>query len=282
MRTINRNPLEFLRSLIPSDPAPHVPDDSWECMFLGRAYNLIARTIWGDSWTGCEPTTVLPELLPDVIQSPRNVLFRVAADEQTETAHWYEPPRRFHLDLALELLHTQRPDVLPRSMGYLAGSDIRFPPTFTVYQWKIAQGLNRDEYEVARQALQRKRKVEKAIGHLCEEGTLQTKLRPQAGGDFSDVLPHFWRTEDYGERFTKWRMHSQNPFVHGNAESELQLIFVTKSSLARALQKIQTVKSIEPQAVQSAYVSDQISFMLQVAAACGITDKNPQCKAFIE
>lgn len=251
----------------------HTPDDSSECIFLGRAYHELAKAMFPE-WSGAELTMTLPELLPAAIENHRTILGSSLSDEKTEQAEWYETPRRALLDYAYDLLHKYRPELKPRPrVPGLFGSTISAPPRFTLFEWKAAKEINQAHYDAVRTALHRKRDVDKAIARLCEACVLQTRLRPPEGGAFSDVLPaSHWRTENYGERFKTWRMHPEQPF---GTSGELHFIFVERTSLAVAISRLKTEGGGGNPVDLTAFVSDQISFLLRTAAKCKVSAENP-------
>lgn len=270
MRTSDTSSTSLEDLFRPTEP-DHTPDDSAECVFLGRAYHQLARAI-DPEWTGRELTATLPELLPDAIQPYRTLLDGGAADENNIQAEWYEPPRRATLEYAYYLLHTARPDLRPKPRApRFFGSYSDPPPRFTLFEWKEAQEINRFHRELVQQSLDRKRRVDKTICELCEAGVLRTRLRQRIGGDYSPTLPvAHWRTESYGERFTKWRMNPQNPF---STYGELHFIFVERASLTVALERLRSGAAGDQQL--DGFVSDQISFLLRTASKCRVTADNP-------
>jgi hypothetical protein len=261
-----------LSTLLEGQEARHTPDDSVDCKYLSRAYHELARVIYPD-WTGTELGLTLPVLLPDAIE-PCNALLFGGQDEKTTPAEWYETPQRAVLEYALELLNTYRPDVRskPHAAGFAMGLSIA-SPRFTLHEWKVAQGINRADFERIKADLQKKRSVDKVICRLCEAGILLTRLRDPEGGEFSNVLPtSWWRTENYGERFRTWRMHPQRPF---STQCDLHCIFVDRASLAVALMRLKGGYNIESDAVLSTFVSDQILFLLEIATKCRVTADDP-------
>ncbi|MFN0219528.1 MAG: hypothetical protein ACKVP4_12030 [Hyphomicrobium sp.] len=252
-------------------PVPrHTPDDSFECIFLGRAYHEIAKAVFPD-WSGNELTLTLPDILPDAIE-PRAGLLTVV-DNAVE-AEWYEPPSRKQLDYAYDLLHVYRPDLRERSRtrGFFSGWGMP-APRFSLFEWKLAQKFNLEHHERVKEGLGKKWYIDKTISCLCEANILRTRLRHPEGGDFSDVLPaSYWRTENYGERFKTWCMHPERPFT---ASGFLHFIFVERASLAVALIRLMGNARSTNDGDLTGFVSDQVSFLLSVAARCGVTADEP-------
>jgi hypothetical protein len=94
-------------------------------------------------------------------------------------------------------------------------------------------GLARYLPELA--AIQQFEKAQKEIARLCESGELQTALRPEAGGQMTDVPAHWWNTERWKVRFVMCQMTAHNPFGMGFAGEGYCWIFVTRTSLDRFL-----------------------------------------------
>lgn len=264
-----------LASILDNRRAPlHTPDDSAEWAFLGRAYHQIAEALFPD-WKASNLGIKLPELLPVAMERRNGFFGGLGSDDQSTEAEWYEPPSRATLEYALNLLYDHRPDIRQRPLNGLMSIGYRLaPPRFTMREWAIVREINLTHYEEVTEALSKKRAVDQAIARMCEAGTLRTCLRSPEGGEFSDVLPvHYWRTENYGDRFKTWCMVRDKPF---STFGPMEFIFVERSSLAVALQRLQGCQEGADQHDNSAgFVSDQILFMLRTAAKCGVSGNNP-------
>ena len=269
------------------DPAAHstcpgrYPENSTECVFMERAVNELALAKYGSDWTGDEPATRLPELLPDAFDPMRyNLLSGIdAANNSDEPAQWFDPPVRAVLERADDLLFQHRRDLVrpPRFMGLLSVSGLR-PIRFTIRDWRIAQ--ERDE---CMHALIRWFDLQKDIVSFCEGGLLVSRLRPVDGGEFSDPLPtSFWRCEKYAARFAFFMMHPAHPFKTDSNRQEWQWIFFTRASLRLALAKIRGANpSPASDSVQS-YESEFLQHMRKVSLALAMNAQNPPKKVQVE
>lgn len=258
------------------------PDDSTECVFMARAVHELGRAKYGPLWTGNEPHTQLPDLLPDALDPMHyNALWNPeAANNSDEPVQWFDPPSRAVLERAYDLLSVHRPDLEKpsRFAGMFGGLSLR-PLRFTIREWKIAQGLAKKERDECLAALGRWFDLQKDIVSFCESGLLVSLLRPLVGGDFSDPLPKsFWRCEKYAARFVIFMMHPVHPFKTDTNRQEGQWIFFTKVSLRLALSKIHGVKPSAPLDEAQTYESELLQHMRKVSRALAISAENPPKK----
>jgi hypothetical protein len=279
---------ELWKFFVGSDPeiAP-APDDSTEGVFLGRAYHRLGRAKFGDAWTGFEPRTVLPELLPDAIEPYAGLRIIPFCDVEEKPkdpqAEWYDPPSRRQRTYALDLLYKYRPDIRSSPQGFIIGHS-NAAPGFTLTQWKVAQGLNRKQYHQSEQSIQRNQQLTKAIAELLEGNILVSMLRPLGGGEFSAELPAWvWRTENFGYRFTKWTMLLPEKLAAGTERGrEQQFIFVSRDSLIKAEAKLNAIRGVSIPAPRNGYQSEILQFLQQVSNACGMSHDKPPKKAVVE
>lgn len=273
-----------LESQNTSWPARH-PDDSSEAVFMGRAIRELARAKFGDTWTGEEPNTQLPELLPDVLApSLFNALAGPdAANNSDEPAQWFDPPSRSVLERADRLLAVHRPDLgrPGRLIGMFGGLGRAIH--FTIREWKLAQEFARREREECLEALIRWLNLQKEVVALCESGVLESMLRPVEGGEFSPVLPrHHWRTELYAARFLIFAMNPQKPFVGSRNPQELEWIFFTSASLRRAVAKLHAANGKPESEDASIYKSEAQRHIEKVSASLKISESNRMNKESVK
>ena len=264
------------------------PDSTSEYVFLDRVQDAIGEVMFADQWTGDEPRTTLPPVLPDCRDAAiRNGLLANLdpIDESVEVATFFAEPTYDVLEYAENLLRTERPDLNANSLNalLLATSLLGSVRTFTVKEWRIAQYLAAHQRIIALEACRRWRQIMIKIKDLCEEGILVTVTRGLEGGDWSEVLPRaHWRFEEYVSRFVTGQYTPSQPFKVLLDHPENRWIFVSIKSLEAALLKLSAKRTVAAPGIQPSFVSDQIAFALRVAKECGVTAENHQNKLSIE
>lgn len=268
----------------PSLPIQY-PSDSTECIFMKRAIEVLAHAKYGPAWTGEEPITQLPELLPQALHPMyfNGLLGPAAAAESEEPVQWFDPPSRAVLERADDLLSLHRPDLnRPSRFGGILGGLGPRPLRFTVREWKIAEDLAKKERDDCLDALGRWFDLQKDIVAFSESGLLVSRLRPVEGGEFSaPVATSSWRCERYAVRFIMFMMHPTQPFNVDTNRHEWQWIFFTRASLKLALAKIQSrpTSQIDDGPV---YESELLQHMRVVSKALGMTAESPPKKEVVE
>ena len=83
-------------------------------------------------------------------------------------------------------------------------------------------------------------RVQSLIAKELLEGKLQARLRPEWGGEFSDILePAIWNTErSIKTRFINCMLKSSDPFGKGFAGEGFCYIFLTTTSLQQTLDRL--------------------------------------------
>lgn len=252
---------------------------------MKRAIEVLAHAKYGSAWTGEEPITQLPELLPQALHPMycNGLLGPAAAAESEEPVQWFDPPTRAILERADDLLFFHHPDLNRPSRfgGILDGLGPR-PLRFTVREWKIAEDLAKKERDNCLDALARWFDLQKDIVALCESGLLVSRLRPVEGGEFSaPVSTSSWRCERYAVRFIMFMMHLTQPFNVDTNRHEWQWIFVTRASLKLAVAKIHS-RSTSQIDDGSVYESELLQHMRKVSKALGMTPESPPKKEVVE
>jgi hypothetical protein len=183
------------------------PMDTAEYVFLARAVMQIGAKLYGDEWTGDEPTiesVPMPPIFP-----PKN--------------GWVDPHVR-------KLLSIAQPNLPPRVVKYgpygaLPGQEL------TAEEWRLALAVWRDQYQVAEGARDRFGSVQKEIAAQCVAVMLKSVMRPCEGGRFFPIPDWHWSTERLWSRFARCQMNPNRPFDYGIAGDGYGLIFLTRASL---------------------------------------------------
>jgi hypothetical protein len=186
------------------------PVDTRSHLFLARAVDGVGKTLFGDGWTGKEPTTEIYRPLP------------------------YLPPSTgSDAYFAHELLRVSHPDLKRAPLRFGPGS---LPIVrFTGQEWTMARALVKTNHDEHAPALARFRQTTATMAAWAAEGKLLTALRPTAGGDFTALAPLAWNTEQLDPRFTLCQMSPRDPFSPGFAGDGFGWIYIERESLLSCL-----------------------------------------------
>lgn len=218
----------------PHDPAGYI--------FFARAVHAIGPAMFGDQWSGDEPTNKHVKLLPEYAARARLARHSEAYD----------------------VLRRHRPELAPEPVKRWQA-----PPSydFTREQWDAARALVQTEHE----RVGRFWRVREEIARACEAGRLKTVLRPVRGGDMTEVSAASWNTDNLGPRFTCCQMHPLHPFSTGFAGEGFCWIFVEKESLEHFLaDQPFAVPPIET----DVHLSPYLKLVLNVAKKLDVTPDN--------
>ena len=186
----------------PRDPAGYI--------FLARAVNQIGKAIYGIKWSGCEPGTSLPRLLPSKHSAGEGAKIR---------AH--------------DLIASQFPE---RPILRMTSPVWQSVPDFSDDQWKAAQKIAADLQREAIPACRRFSTVRETIIRECEARQLVAAYRGH-DGRMLEVPPQHWNGDNLENRFVICRYNPRDPFSIGIAGEGFLPIFTTGDSLKIILQR---------------------------------------------
>jgi hypothetical protein len=256
---------------------PQIPESTSDYIFISDAQNEIGRAMFGSQWSGDEPTTELPPILPTRIPNGMNRLLDFAIEDKTTAiARFATPIDTATTEYAYRLLCTHHSELRPPTyfFGALAPSLPGQERSFTVKQWEAIEVSWQKHQSDARDAIDRNLKVTKKIKLLVVENVLKCVLRKVEGGPFSEPLEGWsWNTENIQERFHSYRMNPTNFFAPCNSDS--RWIFFTKKSVEQAKWQIETPDQRPSERSDGpAYLPEYMQCALAVMQGEKITEAN--------
>jgi hypothetical protein len=208
----------------------HWPRDTSSHVFLGRAVDVIGKSMFGSDWGG--PVDIILEYEP--------------------TFPW-RPGARFPGDAnrAHDLLAHHRPEFGRKRLKGSKATEL------SEEEWRAAEEtvakINKDNAP----GIQRFEKVKREVIQQSEAGKLVTAVRPMAGGEFREIPPWWWNSEKIDVRFQMCQLNPGEPFGYGFAGNGFCWIFVIRASLDAY------IGSLAPQVKQTVAVQHQCQQWLE-------------------
>jgi hypothetical protein len=200
------------------------PRDPVGYIYLARAVNQIGKATFGNEWSGADPGTKLPQLLPS-----------------KGSATVWEKIR------AHDLIESQFPNRPTRKMtGPLWA---RSAPDFSDDEWTAAQAIVADLQCKAIPSCRRFSKVRETIIRECEAGQLTAAYRAH-DGSMQEVPRQHWNGNNLENRFVICLYNPGDPFSIGFSGDRFLEIFVTSNSLKTILQRLARGESQDSSATE--------------------------------
>jgi hypothetical protein len=179
------------------------PNDNSSYVFLGRAVQAMGKSMFGDDWTGDEPSRDLMKELP---------VF-------PEKSGW-----RAYLVNDLLVKHHPEFNRQPRRRMQQSFE-------FTGKEWMTAVMIVKKHNEGQWPGVRRFIEVQDRIMKLAEAGLLITAIREKSGGDPKPISREWWNSERIRDRFDLCQLRPDDRYGLGIGSDPHQWIFVTRESL---------------------------------------------------
>ena len=244
------------------------PADPYGYVFLFRAVHRIGRALFGDAWTGGEPSTEYPRPLYAPLLGKPNVADARRAEELL-TKHRPELLARLGREpfpLSLNNRSTLRPTV----------------PVFRSEEWDVAVALAQAELQEAAPRLRRFARVKQVIARAGESGALAFSARPVRGGAMYVVPREHWNTDNWEPRFTIGQYNPSDPYGAAFAGEKFYCLFVEEESLATLVVALSGAPVAESAAGPEATLSPYLRFMLALSRRLNLSPENQIPKAALE
>lgn len=184
---------------------------------------MVGRYIYGDAWTGEEPSTEIIQPLPEELN-----LLTPQAEQIRACLILWEHDKEF----AKTVLVVNR--------------SLLSAPSLTPEQWEAAKKIAVEKAEASQQAFRRYIDVCVRLASTFKAGHVLTATRPYDGGLETYRGREFWNTENIWSRFDCCRVDPANFFSSQFIRGEGLWLFVEKDSLFAILRAASESTSSPP------------------------------------
>lgn len=203
-----------------SNPA-NWPGDTSECVFLCRATLLVGKALFGEDWTGNEPTT----------PSPYDFWLRVGARVSPLPQSQATQHQKLQMHRVISE-HCPQFKLDPVRSGSWGPQPIKFSDE----EWSAGQKAANAIDAGNAAALQRFAEAKLFLVSALLDGRVIARLRPIRGGAFGNPIPaHDWNGENIWSRFCWGQMNPHDPFGGGVGGDAYQYVYVERRSLEALL-----------------------------------------------